>query len=104
MIYLWAIAIAVVAVAMETAARTGIDYKTFLLRGGLVGAIVLNFGLFSILKNSQSLLSGILIFSFFTLMARILSSVFVLDEPLRGANLVAALALGSAFVVNILWR
>ena len=90
---------------MEIMARSGISWpQMFFARGGILLALYVNFGVYMTIYGSKSLLSGIVVFSFFTLTFRILSTIFILHEPVRGANLVALVALCMAFLAGIVWR
>lgn len=67
-------------------------------------ALVVTWGVYSTLHSAPSLLSGIALFQATVLIARLAASQWVLNEPLRGANLVVAVLLLVAFLVGKFWR
>jgi hypothetical protein len=104
MMYLfWAAIASALAVLAETLFRRGWDWgDNFWLFVPL--AIALNFSIFRLVTAGPTLLVAIATFSLVTVVMRSAVSEFILGEPLRQGNLVAAAALAIGVLVGALWR
>jgi len=67
-------------------------------------SIVLNYCIYLLVTSGPRLLVAVAMFSLTTLTLRILVSVFVVDEPLRNGNFVAAGALLIGVCCGLFWR
>lgn len=91
---------AITAVGLEVVYRQSAVWPVW----AVVPALVVTWGVYSTLHSAPSLLSGIALFQAVVLLARLAASHWLLHEPLRGANLVVALLLITAFLVGKFWR
>ena len=103
MYLVWAVGAAMIAVAIEFAARSGVNWLHNLWWIA-PASLAINFFIFRLLQTDFGWLPSIVLFGATTAMLRILLAAVVLHEPTTTANIASAVVLIAGVGIKLVWR